>query len=128
MTASQLVCRAILERLAAQGVDMPQITPDNIDLLYRQFVLDDPSGLAERTCRTFRLGEFQTDIAPHWTRPSSPSRSVGVKIGDKYVGWTYLDPIDRGEEDEVLWMDECYFLDLIETKMVPVMVFKKKQS
>lgn len=128
MTAPQLVCKAILERLAAQGVDVPQITPENVTSLYRTFVLDDLSGIAERTCHIFRLGEFPTDIVPQWAGRHFPSRSVGAKIGDRYVGWTYLDPIECGEESEVLWMDECYFLELVETVMVPKMVFKKKES
>lgn len=129
MTAPQLIIKTILIRLASNGVTgIPEVTEANIDSLYDQFILDDDTGIARDTLSEFRSGEFKTDITPDWNR-NYESRSVGAKIGDQYVGWTYwFGGGKHGEPSAMGWIEDAYFLDLVETKMVPVMVFKKKES
>lgn len=128
MTAPQLICKAILERLVAQDVDVPEVTPENVDSLYDQFVVDDETGLAQDILSVYREGEFETDIPANHHRDYE-SKSVGAKIGDQYVGWTYwYGGGKHGEPSAIEWISDAYFLDLVETKMIPVMIFKKKET
>lgn len=126
MTAPQLIIKTILIRLASNGIaGIPEITKDNVDSLYDQFVVDDETGVAQDIVSEIREGNFQTDITPDYSRHYE-SRSVGAKIDDKYVGWAYwFGGGKHGEPSAIGWIEDAYFLDLIETKMVPVMVFKK---
>lgn len=140
MIASQLVVKAVLERLAAKGVTgIPEVTDDNVDDLYVKFIIDDETGLASRTVEEFRKGEFETDITlevpsyledmPLSEACNFESRNVGAKIGDQYVGWTYRWYRGRRSERYYMpWIDSAALLELVETKMVPKMIFKKASS
>lgn len=128
MTAPQLICKAILDRIATQGIEVPEVTEENIDSLYDQFIVDDETGLAEDILCTYREGEFETDIPSDYCRDYE-SKSVGAKIGDQYVGWTYwFGGGKHGEPSAMGWIEDAYFLELVETKMVPKMIFKKASS
>lgn len=108
--------------------------PDYMDLLgskrveevYSKWEENDPDMLYESEYE-FREGSIPTDISPDWSRHYE-SRSVAHKMSDgTWVGWTFwYGGGKHGKPSAMEWMEEAYFLDVVEEeKLVVVREFKK---
>lgn len=72
-----------------------------------------------------REGKFETNIECDWSSHYE-SKSVGIYIEDfngftGYIGWTYwFGGGKHGNPDDIDWIPEAYFLDLIKEEVITV--------
>lgn len=130
LTPEHYIKKAIIRDVArweTKFADEPYDTPDEIEAVYQQIV-DEQYDQDVRY--EMRSGEFETNIQPDWSRHYL-SKSVGMEIDDKIIGWTYwFGGSKHAEPAAIDWMGDAYFLELVkeETKTIIVREFKKKES
>jgi hypothetical protein len=88
---------------------------------------------AHQTACELRRGEFETEVETSCSQHYE-SHSVGMHIPDfngftGYIGWTYwYGGGKHGNPQEIDWIPDAYFLELIEEKTVVIKVFKKRSN
>ena len=122
MKPLQKVRWLILEKLRKWGLDLPEITADNIDALWDDRREDD---LYDARNEVRCSGEKTGIKARSWSRHYE-CEEVAAKCPDgTWVGWTYWHGGGKhGEPDEVEWMEDVYDVTLTEEqKTVTVRTF-----
>lgn len=96
----------------------------NIDEAYKAFIMDDVFGIEEE----FRQGQVETGIDP-WVGSHYEAIGVATKMYDgTWVGWNYYTGGGKhGNAEEIEWINDAYFLNVIEREeIVIVRTFEKK--
>lgn len=126
-TIEQLIYKAAIEKgKTFYDIDVPEITPENIDDIiindkYEDLIAD---GLSE-----VREGDYKTGLPCEWSRHYE-SESVASCIDGRWVGWTYwYGGGKHGQPESVPWIDDAYELDCVEQEVLTIKrTFTKKEQ